>query len=129
MLSGKFYLMSKFYPKREVHNIPAQNIFKESVPVHRVLLRKLHHARAGNTEEPDRRNGYAQNSRNHSMCHSCFLHYLSPCLSVWDMLNVTKGVGIRREEEQLTSEMRFCIQAFAFSVHTHQLPKLCVDLK
>lgn len=36
---------------------------------------------------------------------------------------------MRKEEEKLTSEMRICIQAFAFSVHSQQLPKLCVDLK
>lgn len=58
-----------------------------------------YHAGAGTMEDLGR--------RNHPMYHSCFPHHLSPCPKVWDMLNMTRGVGMRREGEQLTSEMSF----------------------
>lgn len=40
------------------------------------------------------------------------------------MLNMT-----RSEVEQLTSEIRIRVQAFAFLVHSDQMPKFYVDLK
>lgn len=88
-----------------------------------------YHIRAGTTEDLDRRNWYAQKGINHPIYYSCFPHHLSPCLWVWDMLNITRRDGIWREGEQLCSKMRICMQASAFSVASDQLPKLCVDLK
>lgn len=80
--------------------------------VHRALLRKLQPRLIPQQSRGHRGLGQKKllGSRGQKSSHVPFLlpMSLSPCLKVWDTVNMTRRARMKKEVKQLTSEMRTC---------------------